>query len=322
MAIGTRASQAWGRLPFLGHSSERRVSRIRTGLDSAEQTRPSAGQLISVAGAQGGAGATTIGLLVAHAHERASQGPVLAVDLAGPSRGGLALLAGAATPMTAEAVAACTAIHRRSVAEPFALTDASVRILGAMPGVADALERTHESLVAQLAAQVAAGVGDMALGVLARQLLDEHRCWEAIRWDNDEVVDGVGALLDSAVEHHELVIVDLGTLQSAAIANVVAARADLHIWAVPGRLEALELAKRRLPTLDFSTTGEEVIVVWHADPPAPSPARLAELGATRAATVIRFPHYGSGNSAWPQRVSAVEASLGELRARLPNSRRS
>jgi hypothetical protein len=266
---------------------------------------------ISVAGVHGGAGATTMCLLLAHAITGASRAPALTVDLAGRSRGGLAVLGAAAAQSTAEAIAA-VALRGAGVQKPFGVNDAGVRIIGAPPNGVEELDRTNETVVARIAHAVETGADDARVAQLARLAVDEDRTWQALRWDNDEVVDAVACVLDRAAPHHSLIAVDLGMIDSSQLGQMVEARCHLHVWVVPARSDSMEIAERRLPLVPFQPAGSEAIAVWQAEDRAPSTKRLSALGDRRGCPVVRIPHHGGAEGDWGAMVHECLSGIEEL----------
>jgi hypothetical protein len=250
------------------------------------------GSIVSIAGVHGGAGTTTLCLLLAQAVSAASDTPALAVDLAGRSRGGLAVLGGAAGRTTTEGISAVAAIHAQAVDQPFGINKQGLRIVGAHPDGVEELDRSHETLVARLVEAVRSGADDVRLAELARLATREDRCWQALRWDNEQVVVAVARLLDQAVAHHALVALDMGMLDSSQMATVAECRSRLHVWVVPSRATSLEIAERRLPLIPFEPAGGEVIAVWAADGAVPSAKRLSALGDLRGCPVVRVANHG------------------------------
>jgi hypothetical protein len=248
--------------------------------------------IISLAGVHGGAGTSTLCLLLAEAIATLGEGPALAVDLAGRSRGGLAVLGGAAGQTTAEGTCAVAAIHGGRLERPFGVNEDGVRIIGARPDGVEELDRSHETLVARLVEAAREGADDARLGELARSGVGEGRSWQALRWDNEQVVAAVARVLDQAAVHHALVAVDLGMLDGDLLADMVGARSDLHVWVVPGRAAAVEIAERRLPLIPFEPAGGEAIAVWQADGSPPSAKRLSALGDLRGCPVVRIANHG------------------------------
>jgi hypothetical protein len=266
---------------------------------------------ISVAGVHGGAGASTLCLLVAHAIARFGEAPALAVDLAGRSRGGLAVLGHAAGQTTAEATAAA-ARNGASLREPCGINAAGVRILGTDPDGVEELDRSHEALVARLAAVIEEGHSDAHLGEAARLALGEHRTWQALRWDNGHAAEDVAELLDRAVDHHALVAVDLGMLDSPPLAHTMAARSHLHVWVVPAEARSMEIATQRLPRAPFEPGGKEAICVWAREgAPEPSSKRLSALGDLRGGPVVRIADHGHDND-WAGRLQRCLSGVSEL----------
>ena len=79
------------------------------------------------------------------------------------------------------------------------------------------------------------GADDARLAELARFAVREDRSWQALRWDNEQVVEAVARVLDEAAAHHALVAVDLGMLDGDLLAPWSGARSHLHVWVVPAR---------------------------------------------------------------------------------------
>ena len=267
---------------------------------------------ISVAGVHGGAGASTLCLLVAHALAACAQAPALTVDLAGRSRGGLSVLGGAAGQASAEATAAVAAIHGGKLERPLGINEAGVRIIGAHPDGIEDIDHSQETLIARLRDAVARESDDARVAKLARTAVREQRSWHALRWDNEQSVNAITRVLDRAIDHHALVAVDLGMLDGEALARAVGARSDLHVWAVPGRASSLEIAQRRLPLVNLEPAGGEVIVVWQAEERAPSSKRLSALGDARGCRVVRMANHGGSRTDWPTRTLQCMSAITEL----------
>ena len=267
---------------------------------------------VSVAGVHGGAGATTLCLLLAHAITRFGAAPALAVDLAGRARGGLAVLGQANGQTTAEATALLTAADDGCPSEPFGVNDAGVRIVGTHPDGVDEFDRDCETLVRQLVEAVDRGADDARLGGVVRVALREAECRRAVRWDNDELSECIGALLDQAFLHHALVAIDLGIVDSEPLARAVGVRTDLHVWAVPGRVHSLEIAERRLPLSSFETAGREAIAVWPESDAALSATRLSGLGDLRGCPVVRVGNHGGECLTWDERLLRCLSGVEEL----------
>ena len=266
---------------------------------------------VSVAGVHGGAGATTICLLLAHAIARFGSAPALAVDLAGRGRGGLSVLGGAGGQTTAEATARVAAAEDGSLARAFGVNDTGVRIIGTHPDGIEELDRTCETVVGRLVDAIKCGADDARLGQLVRLAMRDDVCWQAVRWDNEQVAEAVAKVLDEAFAGHALVVVDLGMLDSEPLGRTVAVRSDLHVWVVPGRAHSLEIAARRLPLLSLETAGGEAIAVWQASDAPLSPARLSGLGDLRGCPVVRIADHGR-EGGWEARLLRCLSGVGEL----------
>ena len=284
---------------------EARTASTRLGWDAPATT-------ITLAGVHGGAGTSTLCLLLAQAIATFGEAPALAVDLAGRSRGGLAVLGAAGGQTTAEATAAVAAVHGGRLEQPFGVTDAGVRVIGTHPDGVEELDRSHESLVARLVEAVDAGADDARLAELTRLAVRDDRSWQALRWDNDQVADAVGRVLDQAVPHHALVAIDLGMLDSEPLARVAGARSELHVWVVPGRPRSLEIAERRLPLVPFEPAGGEAIAVWESDGFAPSSKRLSALGDLRGCPVVRVANHAGEDNDWPTKLHRCLSGVSEL----------
>lgn len=267
---------------------------------------------ISVAGVHGGAGASTLCLLVAHALAACAKAPALTVDLAGRSRGGLAVLGGAAGQASAEATAAVAAIHGGQLDRPLGINEHGVRIIGAHPDGSEDLDRSQETLIARLRDAVAQESDDERVAKLARTAVREQRSWQALRWDNEQAVNAIARVLEAAVAHHALLAVDLGMLDSDALARAVGARSDLHVWVVPGRSSSLEIAQRRLPQMTLEPAAGEVILVWQTEERIPSSKRLSALGDARGCPVVRMANHGGSRTDWPTRTLQCISAITEL----------
>ena len=266
---------------------------------------------ISLAGLHGGAGASTLCLLLAEAIAAVGGSPALAVDLAGRSRGGLAVLGGAAGETTAEGTCAL-AVRGGQIERPFGVTEHGVRIIGTHPDGVEEIDRNHEAVVARLVEGVTSGVEDHRLAELARLAVRQDQSWQALRWDSEQVAEAVGRVLDQAVAHHALVAVDLGMLDSDRLAKAVEMRTHLHVWVLPGRASSLEIAERRLPRLALEPAGAEAIAVWQTGEASPSAKRLSALGDLRGCPVVRVGNHGDHDGDLPTRMARCLAGITEL----------
>lgn len=266
---------------------------------------------VTLAGVHGGAGASTLCLLLAEAIATVG-GPALAVDLAGHSRGGLAVLGGAAGETTAERTCAMAAAPGGRIERPFGVTAHGVRIIGTHPDGVEQLDRGDETVVARLAKAVSEGLEDDRLAELARTAVRERALRQALRWDNEQAVGAVAGVLDQAAVHHALVAVDLGMLDSDPLAGVVQARSDLHVWVLPGRAASLEIAERRLPLLPFEPWGGEALAVWQTGEAPPSAKRLSALGDLRGCPVVRVANHGDDGADTATRMARCLAGVAEL----------
>jgi hypothetical protein len=284
---------------------EARTASTRLGWDAPATT-------ITLAGVHGGAGTSTLCLLLAQAIAAFGEAPALTVDLAGRSRGGLAVLGAAGGQTTAEATAAVAAVHGGRLEQPFGVTDAGVRVIGTHPDGVEEFDRSHESLVARLVEAVDTGADDTRLAELARLAVRDDRSWQALRWDNDQVTDAIARVLDQAVPHHALVAIDLGMLDSEPLARVAGARSELHLWVVPGRPRSLEIAERRLPLVTFEPAGGEAVAVWESDGFAPSSKRLSALGDLRGCPVVRVANHAGEDNDWPTKLHRCLSGVSDL----------
>jgi hypothetical protein len=284
---------------------EARTASSRLGWDAPATT-------ITLAGVHGGAGTSTLCLLLAQAIAAFGEAPALTVDLAGRSRGGLAVLGAAGGQTTAEATAAVAAVHGGRLEQPFGVTDAGVRVIGTHPDGVEEFDRSHESLVARLVEAVDTGADDTRLAELARLAVRDDRSWQALRWDNDQVTDAIARVLDQAVPHHALVAIDLGMLDSEPLARVAGARSELHLWVVPGRPRSLEIAERRLPLVTFEPAGGEAVAVWESDGFAPSSKRLSALGDLRGCPVVRVANHAGEDNDWPTKLHRCLSGVSDL----------
>jgi hypothetical protein len=283
---------------------EARTASTRLGWDAPATT-------VTLAGVHGGSGTTTLCLLLAQAIASFGEAPALAVDLAGRSRGGLAVLGAACGQTTVEGTAAVAAVHGGRLERPFGVTEGGVRVIGTYPDGVEELDRSHESLVARLVGAIDAGTDDARLAQLMRMAVREDRSLQALRWDSDQAADAVECLLDQAAPHHALVAVDLGMLDSERLAQVTGKRSPLHVWVVPGRPYSLEVAERRLPQVPLEPAGAEAIAVWANDGFAPSSKRLSALGDLRGCPVVRVANH-AGARGWPARLHRCLSGITDL----------
>lgn len=297
-------------LRVLPRLRRRALPRLGSGSTSARWTRPAT--VMTVAGLHGGAGASTLTLLIAHKVASCGDAPVLVVDLAGRTRGGLGTLANAWSQSSTEAAAAIAVVHRGRLARPYGVTPDGVRVMSAEPETLADLERSHETLVAQLVEHIARGVDDCRLGEAARHAVLDDRSYQALRWDSDQVANALGRMLDQAMHHHALVVVDLGMVDSERVAHSVRSRSHLHLWAVPGREDALDIARRRLACHPFQAAAREAIVVWQANGRRPSAKRLSDLGDIRGCPVVRLAHHGERDAGWAAMVDRCLSGLIDL----------
>jgi hypothetical protein len=280
--------------------------------DSTPSSSGKPATVITTAGVHGGAGTTTVCLLLAHVIDTAAGNPSLVVDLADHGRGGLALLGGAGTRATAEQIAAAAVHHARGV-EAFAVNRAGVRIVGALPHTIERLERNDETLIAQIIATVESAADDTELAQDLRAALVNYRARHALRWDTGEAAAAVGTFLQAAVLHHSFLGIDLGALESDTFAALAAEHADSHLWVVPGRQHSIEAAAQKLPELPPVNVRGEAIAVWQTDEPLPSPKVLSALGDTRGGVpVIRMANHGSALDPWSAKVERCRTALDEM----------
>ncbi|HWC27166.1 MAG TPA: hypothetical protein VG474_11335, partial [Solirubrobacteraceae bacterium] len=113
--------------------------------------RPTPGAVVAFAGVQGGAGVSTLALLVCGAVTRATQRPAVALDLAGGTRGGLGALAGAWSQCSAQSTAEHV-LAGATLARPYAESSDGVHIISDEPQAAIAADRVARRLLAQTAA--------------------------------------------------------------------------------------------------------------------------------------------------------------------------
>jgi hypothetical protein len=284
---------------------EARTASTRLGWDAPATT-------VTLAGVHGGAGTSTLCLLLAQAIATFGEAPALTIDLAGRSRGGLAVLGGAGGQTTAEATAAVAAVHGGRLERPLGVTDTGVRVIGTHPDGVEELDRSHESLVARLVEAVDTGADDARLAELTRLAVRDDRSWQALRWDNYQVASAVDRVLDQAVPHHALVAIDLGMLDSEPLARVAGAHSELHVWVVPGRPRSFEIAERRLPLVPFEPAGGEAVAVWESQGFAPSSKRLSALGDLRGCPVVRVANHGGEDNDWPTKLHRCLSGVSEL----------
>ena len=166
---------------------------------------------------------------------RSAARPRSTVDFAGRSRGGLAVLAGAAGQTTAEATCAVAAVHGGRLERPFGVTAARGAGHRRAPG------RRRGARPQPRDARGPPGRG-------GRERRRRQRAWPSWRARRSPRTAAGRRCAGTATRprrrspgcstrrplHHALVAVDLGMLDGDQLAAVVGARSHLHVWVAAG----------------------------------------------------------------------------------------
>ena len=280
--------------------------RTRFGSSALECSAP--GSVVTFAGVQGGAGVSTVTLLVAGAITRASERPAVAIDLAAGTRGGLGGYAGAWSQTSAETTAELVIAGGR-LARPYTQTDGGVHIISDTPQAAIAIDQTARLLLAATAAAVKRSAPDEELAVLARTCVDTASIDEFAGASPVTQRTALHKLVRVARTPHSLVAIDLGLADDAQLAHH-AVVSDLHVWVVAGRRDDLELARRRLLSHDI-VADRELVLAWLPDGERVGSRALRSLGDARGCHVARLACFDRTGS-WADREHACRPGLEAL----------
>jgi hypothetical protein len=260
---------------------------------------------VTFAGVQGGAGVSTVTLLACGAVTRASDRPVVAIDLAAGTRGGLGVLAGTWSQTSAETTAELVVAGGR-LARPYAETQDGVRVISDAPQAAIALDRTARTLLAAAAEAVERHAADHELAAIARAGVEEGAVGELSSAAHPEATH---KLVRAACGAHSLVAIDLGLVDDELLARD-AVVSDLHVWVVAARGEDLDVARRRLLSHEV-VAARELVLAWQPDGERVGARGLRSLGEARGCSVVRLARFDRAGS-WAERERMCRSGLEAL----------
>lgn len=290
-----------------------RASELVTGPELSALCRTAPADVVTFSAVQGGGGTSTVTLLVCCAATLHSDRPALAIDLAGPTRGGLGARAGVCSQTTAEATAYLV-LDGHALVRPYAETPEGVHLISAPPDSAVRADHAARRLLSRLADADARLAASDQLAAIVREELAEHAFEQLVGEDGREQRDALHTLIAGSRPPHSLIGVDLG-LSDPDTLREYGPDSDLHVWVIAARADDLELAQRRLAAAPVSSE-REVIVAWIPAGHTVSTRDLRLLAQTRACPLVRLPTCAAGDS-WQQRVATCEASIEALCHQLP-----
>lgn len=309
-ATGRRQVVVWprtrARRSGLGHVRRREESALK---------RTAPGQLVTVAGLHGGAGASTVTLLLSTAVTAVSDRAALAVDAAGLTGGGLAALAGCWSQAPAAATAQIV-LEGGSLARPYVTTAAGVHLLSAPPDAVTISDSVGHRLTERLDAIARDGGDDSRLAAACRE---ELAFLARAREYGDWIGPGARALrtfISSARVAHSLIAVDLGVADTATLTQHTR-DADLHVWVMAARPHAIAAVRARLHAQP-SCKAPEAVLAWVPEGQVQSTGELRELtrqlralSEARGCPVVKLPTIGYSQD-WRDRAERCVASIDAL----------
>lgn len=249
------------------------------------------GRVVSVAGLHGGAGATTLALCLANAATSGTT-PPLVMDLAGPSAGGLAILAGAASSDPPTTLAALRtepgAIGR--LKEPIAKTTTGVSIMGTPPRADSLLDHYAAGALSRIGARARSGATAEQVAELVNTVAETHLA--QLLPGGQDTAEQVAMLIDQARQRFGLVVLDLGMAVepdiTAALDDV-----DLHLWVCSTAPASRARAQHLLAAHQHHAACRELLVVWDdGTEQQPTRQQFVELSGTRGLPIVQMPHHG------------------------------
>ena len=288
-----------------------RPAALRRAESSLQRACPA--HVVTLAAVQGGAGVSATTLLLATAVAQASDAPTLALEVTGPTSGGLAAQAGVASQASPE-VTARLIYDGTPVARPFAKTAGGVHVIAAGAGMYGGRRDVPPPLAGVLARAVAAGASDGELARLSREGVQDTAAIDLASARRGPDADALVRFLAGARSPHSLIAVDLGVADDDALMRY-ASIADLHVWVVAVRDLANGYLAEKLAA-QRAVARQEVVLAWM---PAGYKARskdLLQLGVARGCEVVRLPTYGAEED-WPTRATRCAGSLEMLCNLLP-----
>lgn len=275
--------------------------------------RPSPGAAVTLSAVQGGAGVSSMTLLLSTAIGAESEKPTLAVDASASTTGGLGALAGVYSEAPAEATALMV-YDGTPLARPYATTEDGVHLIGARPELAITAGTLGEAVIARITTALTANAGDSELAAICRDAIGDRQLEQFCGERNGPGADALVRFLVSARTPHSLVAVDLGVTDIAAL-NRYARRSDLHVWVIAAREHEMESLAARLSVHPAIATNE-VIVAWVPPDQDVRTRTLRELSTTRGCPVVRLPTYPAASD-WGERAAVCRGSLEAVCSLLP-----
>lgn len=288
-----------------------RPAALRRAEPSLQRACPA--HMVTLAAVQGGAGVSSTTLLLATAVARASSAPTLAVEVTGPTSGGLAAQAGVASQASPE-VTARLIYDGTPVARPFAKTEGGVHVIAAGAGMYGGRRDVPPPLADVIARAVAAGSSDAEIARLAREGVQDTAAVDLASARRGPGADALVRFLAGARAPHTLIAVDLGVADDDALMRY-ASIADLHVWVVAVRDLATGYLAEKLAA-QRAVARQEVVLAWM---PAGYKARskdLLQLGVARGCEVVRLPTHAAQED-WSTRATRCAGSLEMLCNLLP-----
>lgn len=308
-ALALRGGVARSRLRTAPRRVAHHAAEVMTaGFGVSPLARSAPGRVVTFAGVQGGAGVSTMTLLMCGAVTRASDRPALAVDLAPGTRGGLGGHAGAWSQTSAERTAELV-IEGGRLARPYAQTDGGVHVISDEPEAPIVADRAACELLAEVAAAVRRDAADHELAAIARIAAADAAIDEFAGIDSLARRAALRKLVRAAGGPHSLVALDLG-LADVELLTAQAPFGHLHVWVVCARRDDLEVVRRRLSS-HAVVAMRELVLVWQPDGERIGSRGLRGLGEARGcqvARLARFDHAGS----WAERERACRSGLEAL----------
>ncbi|MDQ3678218.1 MAG: hypothetical protein M3401_15715 [Actinomycetota bacterium] len=293
--------------------SPRRAARCATrlathGIFASALVRSAPGGVVTFAGVQGGAGVSTMTLLLCRAVTRASDRCAVAIDVAVGTRGGLGGLAGTWSQTSAESTAELV-IAGGTLARPYTLTEDGVHIISDEPQAPIAADQIARQLLGETAAAVQRHAADHELAAIARSYAQDAALDDLAGVNPATRRAALEKLVRGARAPHSLVAVDLG-LADGELLGQHAGLSDLHVWVIAARRDDLEVARRRLVTHDIAAE-RELVVAWLPDGQRVGARGLRSLGEARGCPVARLARFDRASS-WPERERACRSALETL----------
>jgi hypothetical protein len=274
--------------------------------------RTAPADVVTFAGVQGGAGVSTLTLLVCLATTAHSDRAALAIDLAAATPGGLGARAGAHSQTTAEATAYLV-VDGHALQRPYARTADGVHVISPVPDTAVRVQSAALRMLSRLADAARAGASPDETAAIVGEGLAEHELEQLIGERSREQRDALHHLIAGSRDPHSLVAIDLGLADPETLI-AFAPHGHLHVWLVAARDDDLELAQRRLRAMP-ACADRELIAAWIPPDETASGRELRALAQTRGCPLVRMATFDA-RADWMQRAATCRRSLEELCAQL------